>query len=260
MPKVKLTSEGLKNSLKNYAVKDAVVEYVWNGFDAKATRIDIYERLNELGTITELFIKDNGTGIDYAELDNKFGPAYVSEKKHKVDVEDLNIKGKKGVGRYSFYKVASAATWNTTYNDEGENKNYKIIIQENDLVKYSPTEPKKTLSQTGTEVCLSLRNNIVMDEIVEELKIVFAWYLQLYKEKSIYINGKPLDCTDILYSEEKRQFSYNKLNAEITVCVWRRKLNEEYSKYYYIDENDNVIYKENTTLNNKGDRFYHSVL
>lgn len=41
--------------------------------------------------------------------------------------------------------------------------------------------------------------------------------------------------------------------------MWNRKLNEEYSKYYYIDGENNVRHKENTTLNNKGDNFYHSV-
>lgn len=259
MPKVKLTSEGLKNSLKHYDVKDAVVEYVWNGFDAQATRIDINTEKNELGSITKLIIKDNGIGINFAELDNKFGPAYESDKKNKIDVDALNVKGKKGVGRYSFYEVASSACWETVFKTESGNKSYIISIRESDLINYMPTEPKETDSDTGTTVSLTLNNNINVDEIIQELKIVFAWYLQLYKQKTIYIDGKILDCSDILYSEEARNFEYENFKAEITVCVWTRKLNEEYSKYYYIDGDEVVRYKENTTLNNKGDNFYHSV-
>lgn len=259
MPKVKLTSEGLKNSLKHYDVKDAVVEYVWNGFDAQATRIDITTEKNELGSITKLIIKDNGIGINFAELDNKFGPAYESDKKDKMGVDALNVKGKKGVGRYSFYEVASSACWETVFKTESGNKSYIISIRESDLINYIPTEPKDTDSATGTTVSLTLNNNINVDEIIQELKIVFAWYLQLYKQKTIYIDGKILDCSDILYSEETRNFEYENFKAKITVCVWTRKLNEEYSKYYYIDSDEVVRYKENTTLNNKGDNFYHSV-
>ena len=259
MPKVKLTSEGLKNSLKHYDIKDAVIEYVWNGFDAKATRIDIITEKNELDAITKLIIKDNGIGIEFAELDNKFGPAYESEKKNKTDVEALNVKGKKGVGRYSFYEVASSASWETVFKSETGNKTYIINIREDDLINYMPTELKETTNNTGTIVSLNLNNNINIDEIIQELKIVFAWYLQLYKDKSIYINGRPLDCSEILYSEETRRFEIEDFKAEITVCVWTRKLNEEYSKYYYIDGKEIVRHKENTTLNNKGDNFYHSV-
>lgn len=259
MPKVKLTSEGLKNSLKHYDIKDAVIEYVWNGFDAKATRIDIITEKNELDAITKLIIKDNGIGIEFAELDNKFGPAYESEKKNKTDVEALNVKGKKGVGRYSFYEVASSASWETIFKSESGNKTYIINIREDDLINYMPTELKETTGNTGTTVSLNLNNNINIDEIIQELKIVFAWYLQLYKDKSIYINGRPLDCSEILYSEETRRFEIEDFKAEITVCVWTRKLNEEYSKYYYIDGKEIVRHKENTTLNNKGDNFYHSV-
>lgn len=259
MPKVKLTSEGLKNSLKHYDIKDAVVEYVWNGFDAKATRIDIITEKNELDAITKLIVKDNGIGIEFAELDNKFGPAYESEKKNKTDVEALNVKGKKGVGRYSFYEVASSASWETIFKSESGNKTYIINIREDDLINYMPTEPKETTSDTGTTVSLNLNNNINIDEIIQELKIVFAWYLQLYKNKAIYVDGVQLDCSDILYSEETRSFEIDELKADITVCVWTRKLNEEYSKYYYIDGDEVVRYKENTTLNNKGDSFYHSV-
>ena len=37
MSETKLTSKGLKNSLKNYSISEAISEYIWNGFDAKAT-------------------------------------------------------------------------------------------------------------------------------------------------------------------------------------------------------------------------------
>ena len=38
------------------------------------------------------------------------------------------------------------------------------------------------------------------------------------------------------------------------------KLNKEYSKYYFLDSSNTIKHKENTTLNNKGDNFFHSVV
>lgn len=49
MAQIKLTSEGLKNSLKKLTLEEAIIEYVWNGFDANATRIDIIEEKNLMG-------------------------------------------------------------------------------------------------------------------------------------------------------------------------------------------------------------------
>ena len=259
MPKSELTSEGLKNSLKSYDLKNAIVEYVWNGFDANATRIDIEQELNELGGTTKIKIKDNGCGIDFNQLHKKFGPPYVSEKKNKNNTDGINIKGMKGVGRYSFYEIASTASWETTFATENGNRTYIIVIKGSDLVNYLPTELKDTNNNTGTIVNLNMNSNVNIEEVKDQLKIVFAWYLQLYKDKAIYINGEKLDCSDILYSESAQTFNYEKYKAEVIVCVWNRKLNEEYSKYYFIDGNGNVRHKENTTLNNKGDNFYHSV-
>ena len=38
---VQITSKGIKNSLKKYTSLKSICEYVWNGFDAKATQIII---------------------------------------------------------------------------------------------------------------------------------------------------------------------------------------------------------------------------
>lgn len=97
-----LSSNGLKNSLKNYEIEESIIEYVWNGFDAGATRIDISEIKNDLGGSAYIKIKDNGSGIDKRQLDKKFNYVYESEKKNSINTE-INTKGKKGVGRYSFY-------------------------------------------------------------------------------------------------------------------------------------------------------------
>ena len=94
MSETKLTSNGLKNSLKNYSISEAVSEYIWNGFDAKATLVEIKEDKNQLGSTISICIKDNGTGIDRNQLNEKFEKAYESEKHIKTKINGATIKGK----------------------------------------------------------------------------------------------------------------------------------------------------------------------
>ena len=260
MAQIKLTSEGLKNSLKKLTLEEAIIEYVWNGLDAKATRIDIIEEKNLIGGTSSIKIVDNGTGIDRALLDKKFSYVYVSEKNKKESI-DINVKGKKGIGRYGFFEVANSATWNTVYvNSEGEKKSYLITINGENLIDYNVTPEEDSTSETGTMVTLFAKEqNLNMTKLVHELKLVYAWYLQLYKDKKIYVNGLQLDCSELLNTEHEKEVSINGYKGKIIVCIWNNKLSEEYSKYYYIDSSGEVHFKENTTLNNKGDNFYHSV-
>lgn len=45
--KVKNDSIDVAGIKKDY--KDAIMEYIWNGFDADATKIDLNYKVNELG-------------------------------------------------------------------------------------------------------------------------------------------------------------------------------------------------------------------
>lgn len=63
MKNIQITSSGIKKSLKKYSYSHSICEYIWNGFDAKATQIDISFTSNAHGAISELRIVDNGNGI-----------------------------------------------------------------------------------------------------------------------------------------------------------------------------------------------------
>ena len=77
---VQITSDGIKNSLKRYEPLQALAEYVWNGFDACATNINIKISEGLLEGTETISISDNGYGIDLALLKSKSRPFYKSEK------------------------------------------------------------------------------------------------------------------------------------------------------------------------------------
>lgn len=80
MQEVSITTEGIQKNLKNFKPLDALCEYIWNGFDAQANKIEIKLHTNQLRLIDKISIIDNGTGIAYEELGNKFKPFNDSKK------------------------------------------------------------------------------------------------------------------------------------------------------------------------------------
>jgi hypothetical protein len=88
--------------------------------------------------------------------------------------------------------------------------------------------------------------------------------LELNKAKnySIIINGEPLDYTqNILDFQNDIEIIYEPSNTKFKIkyIQWEHSLNKEYSKYYFLKENEIEVYKDYTTLNKKGDEFFHSV-
>lgn len=261
---VLITSDGIKNSLKKYKPLQALVEFVWNGFDAHATCVDIQFEGNELNGSSFIRVRDNGDGIDKELLSQKFKPFFESEKIYTPNVTHSAVHGKNGVGRLTFFKFANLAKWETTYEREGTQYSYEIDISEATLQKYIPSNEVISNSSTGTTVTFSdlLDTDISCDTARDYLSKVFCWFLELNKDQgySITVNGESLDYESLVLERETQNYLHEK--SKTAFCVryvcWNIKLSD-YSKYYYIDSKGKEIGKENTTLNNKGDRFYHSV-
>ncbi|WP_315822753.1 hypothetical protein [Paraflavitalea speifideaquila] len=101
------------------------------------------------------------------------------------------------------------------------------------------------------------------EELMDFLCLEFGWYLELNKnnEYALLINGKALDYSTII--GDTHHFMVNHADSgqefEVSYVRWNAKINKEFSKYYYMGSDHVERYKEFTSLNNKGDHFYHSV-
>lgn len=261
---VLITSEGIKNSLKRYKPLQALGEYVWNGFDANATRIDIDIENNNASGIAQLSVTDNGSGIERSKLRFKFTPFFQSEKIYDPEIKHSATHGKNGVGRLTFFSFANFATWDTVYQKEETRFRYTIEISSSTLESYFPNDEEETANPAGTKVVFSdiFSPDLSEDTIMDFLSIEFCWFLELNKDRgyAIYINGVKLNYSHLITSSEDvtYQFDTSKIVHKVQYVCWSRKL-AEFSKYYYIKSDGSELAKENTTLNNKGDKFYHSV-
>lgn len=81
----------------------AVFELVKNSFDAKASRVDIFFDTSEDSSVpNRIVIADNGKGMSYEDIKEKWLFVAYSAKKHgKEDPGEHIYAGNKGVGRFS---------------------------------------------------------------------------------------------------------------------------------------------------------------
>lgn len=61
--RTKITSKSIEQSGLPSDYKKAIAEYIWNGFDANTSQIEVDFNHNETGFLFDLSITDNGSGI-----------------------------------------------------------------------------------------------------------------------------------------------------------------------------------------------------
>jgi len=265
--KVNITSKGIQKVLKNYNEKQAIAEYIWNGFDANADAINIDYVTNELGRLDSLQIADNGYGINFERLQQKFDPFFESEKAIQIVAPKHTSKmhGRNGVGRLTFFTFAHNATWRTTYQDEKGFHHGTIQINTGGLNNYEAAEESVSEKQTGTAVTFT---NLRISEMDFEQGVIpflineFCWFIELnhHKKMQVFVNGKALDFSTNIKSKEEFELLYadTGFKFKIKYVHWKESLHKELSKYYFLAGGEE-IYKDYTTLNKKSDDYFHSV-
>ena len=259
-----ITTKGIQKALNKYTPERAISEYVWNGFDADASIVEIHFHENSLNAIDTISIIDNGIGIDYTKLNEKFKRVFESSKGLKSS-DGHKLKGKNGYGRFTFFKLATDAKWNTCFSVDSKQYEYSINIASESLRRYESSEPVEVSKNTGTEVVLQNVNikkeskNFIND-VKKYLIADFSWFLALNPSKHIFIDGDELSITGYIGEHEQWEIAINEKVFQADYFRWNGKLNEEYSKFYYLSLSNNLVHEETTKLNKKGDNFWHTVI
>lgn len=263
MGKIQITTKGISKFLKSYTEEKAISEYIWNGYDAEADTIKVITTFNKMDRVEQIEIIDNGTGIEFDKLSSKFMPFYQSEKSTSNNtVKYSKLHGKNGMGRLTFFCLANNAKWETVYKAKTGNIKYEIDINGKELENYDTKNKMKTEEDIGTKVTLYNINKIIDIEYLRKFLILeFGWYLKLYPNKKLFLNGNLIDYNENVLDGDTFELKYEKKNVVFNVeyIQWNEKIHEEYSRYYFIDSNKEERFKETTTLNKKGDSFFHSI-
>lgn len=110
--KVSANSQSVVNSGITDDYKLAMSEYIWNGFDAGATTLELDYSVDVLGNITAIKVRDNGKGINGETLSATFG-AFLNSQKRRSFQRTSEFRGKNGKGRFAFKAFCTKAVWTT---------------------------------------------------------------------------------------------------------------------------------------------------
>ena len=256
-----IDSSGITNDYR-----DAISEYIWNGFEAHARNINIDYTLNEAYGVKELIITDNGDGINYDELGETFG-AFLASKKNLLSLK-MKSKANKGKGRFSFIAFADKAEWSTVYKDKDDYKEYQITMSNDTKEVIDCSQPESSdRKESGTSVRFSDINTLTVEnmsfEILEPALLKeFAWFLYLYKSKNVEItvNGDKVDFEKYVNTKlsEKSMVTIDGHRFEISLVVWQETKKEKFCCYYF-DSEDALKGKDTTNFNRNTINFNHSV-
>lgn len=126
-------SSGLKSVLGSELITDdevAVFELVKNSFDARATRVDIH-----FGP-TQIVVSDDGTGMSFDDLQNKWLFVAYSSKRdanRKDDFRDTiadrqHYAGSKGIGRFSSDRLGKSIRLQTRPKGEVAGVVHNVVV------------------------------------------------------------------------------------------------------------------------------------
>ncbi len=262
--KVSLKNESIETSGITKEPKEALIEYIWNGFEANAKKVIVTLTRNEIAGISEITIQDDGHGIAYENLQNTFGTFLASEKNAATFQE--KSKKNKGKGRFSFLALSQSAEWMTRYYDNDILKEYVITIGNATMENFRYDAPVlSNESCSGTTVTLSLielqpKIGIEFDDFENTLLEEFSWYLYLNPEFKLTYDSNVLDYSKHIDTSlsEKKTVLIQSQQFEVNLIVWDGKIKEKFLSYY-LDSSGKRCGKETTNHNRNVAGFNHSI-
>lgn len=265
--KTQITSKSIIQSGLPNDFKKSIAEYIWNGFDSGATEIKISYSCNEVGTMFDFSISDNGYGISFNTISETFGYFLDSNKTRSYD-HNTFVKGRKGKGRFSFQQFCAKTQWDTIFFDPKSEKllDYTIEITSENLDTFKTSDQKiSSATHSGTVVRFDAFTTLTGDlleseEFIKFLEIEFGWFLYLNKNKSyqIKVNDQIIDYNNIIEKNIEEQIIVDDEVFDVSFILWNSKINEKYY-YYFLDRKLFEKGREHTKFNNKTEDFCHSV-
>lgn len=258
--KLKINQQSIRTELKSYKDKpiDCLFEYVWNSFDAKATKVELlFDSPQEgIGSVTNVRLIDNGDGWDFDD-DATTNNFMSSTKKNKIN--NTLPKGQFGRGRYSFIWIAEKLT----ILSKGKQL---TLCHSTDIVKEDSDFNNKGTQINFVGVYENFSDVLLSEKLQNNLAMEFGWFLLENDQYQISINGINLNIDSFI--KDSKDYSAESLPENITknidftfnakIVLWKNKPSE-YSKFYFLDTLNKEITKVNTGLNKKSDDFWHSV-
>lgn len=191
----------------------AVFELVKNAYDANATDVSVdFFDVNTNPQNSKIIISDNGIGMSYADIDNKWMVVGTNNKRittHSPAPFNRRMVGEKGIGRFAVDKLGSRLTIRTKQKGDSEWLNVSINWED---YESKSTDDQLTLftdidnpfffelgnpDEHGTSLEISSVNEIWtkpdIDRLYKELTKVVSPFYPIYPPFNINVSSNEFD-------------------------------------------------------------------
>jgi hypothetical protein len=193
----------------------ALAEFIWNSLDADATKVEVFVDENALGVMSEVIVRDNGTGIEYAKAPEFFGRLGGSWKRPGATTKKDGrfLHGQDGRGRFKVFALGQRAEWSVTYAHPAGLRSFSVVMTAADMRKVVVSDEVEARegARPGVELTVSELPkeypSLVSDSGRQDLAEMFALYLADYKDVSIFVAGQRVDPSTVIASRETAELS-----------------------------------------------------
>lgn len=201
----------------------ALAELIWNSLDADASQVSVRFSSNELGRLSSIQVRDNGTGIVYQRAPELFRRLGGSWKRAgaKTEEEHRFLHGQEGRGRFKAFTLGGFATWESIYKRDDKFYSFEIRMSAVRIGEVRISEETEVPTPTHTGVTLTIDNLSTESDTLQsqsahqELTEIFALYLANYTKVEIDVDGKRLDLSRCIVSRESLRMKDIVENSEI---------------------------------------------
>lgn len=181
----------------------AICEFVANSLSAGAKRIEIAYERNKLDGIEAIIITDDGHGISYNTLMERFAEVGAFPATAKRDV--LN---RYGVGRFAVFRLGSSSRWTSVTDENGKKHRISFTLGGSEE-ESGDTEAVALEVPVGTMVEIFDLHSISADQLSSatvsaEILAQFCSFLLGHPDREIIVDGERIDLEDVIeYREEE---------------------------------------------------------
>jgi hypothetical protein len=178
----------------------AIAELIWNGLDADATHVTVAFRHGLIGSLSEIVVTDDGTGMCHKKAVAAFenlGGSWKRNARRSPEAGRL-LHGRAGKGRFRAFSLGHCVVWSTVATCDGPVQAFTISGAVDKLGTFEISDPTAaTSTETGTQVTISeiergystLGKATALPQLAEE----FAIYLHKYRDVVITYDGENVD-------------------------------------------------------------------
>lgn len=260
MEQLKINEQSIKTELKEYENNpfNCLCEYIWNAFDANAKSIELTFDIpiDGFGKVSNVKLKDDGNGWDFSDIETT--NTFISSTKEPQSDKTLP-HGHYGRGRYTFIWICQELN--------AYSKNKKLTLKHSTSIE----KAKDDLISEGTLIEFvgineKFSNLLQSEKLIQLLICEYGWFLKENSNYQIIVNGEQINpssnikCSKIYRKIDLPQDLSDEVENDFwaEIVIWNEKPSE-YSKFYFLDKEQNELKKINTGMNKKKDEFWHSV-